>query len=318
MPANNVWGLEWLNTNSQRSYPLASDATKLDESETFRIPDSFLLSLYFPVNSSVNIEAERFFIYSIVVFSTGVSLNLGYDDGLGNTAIVATSVMPFLGHTEFKSYALVGSGDFDDSAGKVVFGKLSDIQALPAGQYLFSYAGGKLDTDCIRPVIRGVSSISLVNGNDKTEKLHGEIELIAGTNMQLSVAQVSGQPTQIRFDAIDGTGLSKTCICTDDDTTAPCIRTINGIPPTAAGDFTIMTDQCLSITDQTNGIKIADVCSSPCCGCVELEAVTRDLTRFGDAALTLQNYLNRLEGSVNRMNITVLGSRLGDGGCATQ
>lgn len=133
--------------------------------------------------------------------------------------------------------------------------------------------------------------------------------------MQLSVTYVTGQPTQIRFDAISGEGLSKTCICTDDDIQAPCIRTINGIPPTAAGDFTLLSDECIQLTGQTNGIQIQDVCSKPCCGCTELQAVTQDLTRFGDASLSLQNYLNRLEGSVNRMNLTVLGSRLGDSAC---
>jgi hypothetical protein len=315
MPSSNLWGLEWLNANAQRSYPLSDSATKLDTSGTFSIPDSFLLGLYFPVNSSINIEAERFFIYSISVFATGVSLVLGYDDGAGNVSTVAETVVPLSTHTEYRSYSLVGSGDFSDSVGKAVFGKTDDLQKLPAGQYFFNYAAGKLDTDCVRPVIRGVSSIVLVNGNDRTEKLNGVIELVAGTNMQLSVTYVTGQPTQIRFDAISGEGLSKTCICTNDDTQVPCIRTINGIPPTAAGDFTLLSDECIQLTSQTNGIQIKDVCSKPCCGCTELQAVTQDLTRFGDASLSLQNYLNRLEGSVNRMNLTVLGSRLGDSAC---
>jgi hypothetical protein len=316
MPAINTWGLEWLNSNSQRSYPISDSATKLDQTSTFRIPDSFILGLYFPVNASVNIEAERFFIYSIAVFATGASLALGYDDGAGNTAIVANTVVPFDTHTEYKSYALVGSGDYSDSAGKVVFGKLEELLNLPSGQYFFDYQGSKLDTDCIRPVLRGVTSVVLVNGNDRSEKLTGVLELVAGTNMQLSVSYTAGQPTQILFNAVSGEGLSKSCVCTDDSAIAPCIRTINGISPTAAGDFTILTDSCLSITGESNGVRIADVCSKPCCGCSELEAVTSDLTRFGDAALTFQNYLNRLEGSVNRMNLTVLGSRLGDAVCS--
>jgi hypothetical protein len=316
MPAINTWGLEWLNANSQRSYPLSDSATKTDLTGTFRIPDSFILSIYLPVNASVNIEAEKFFIYSIAVFATGASLAIGYYDGVGDPEVVANTVVPFSSHTEYKSYALVGSGNFSDSVGKVVFGKLEELQKLSAGQYFFSYAGGKLDTDCVRPVIRGVTSVRLINGTDTTEKLNGVLELVAGTNMQLSVNYVTGQPTQIRFDAIEGEGLSKSCVCTDDNTQSPCIRTINGISPTAAGDFTILSDSCLSISSESNGIRITDVCSKPCCGCSELEAVTKDLTRFGDAALTFQNYLNRLEGSVNRMNLTVLGSRLGDAVCS--
>jgi hypothetical protein len=317
MPSSNAWGLEWLNSNSVRSYPLADSATKVDESATLRLPDSIILGLYFPVNAGVNVQAENFFIRNITVFASGLSISLAYDDGTGDYPIVAVIAVSFLNHTEYKSYALVGSGVFSDSVGKIVLGRLEDLKNLPSGQFLFSYEGGKLDTDCVRPTIRGVSSLVLVNGNDRTNKLTGEIELVAGTNMQLSVVSSPGQPTQIRFDAISGEGLSKNCVCTTDDTIAPCIRTINGIPPTVVGDFTIAIDEGLTLVPTSNGIKLQDASSKPCCGCTELEAVTRDLTRFGDAALTFQNYLNRLEGSVNRMNLTVLGSRLGDAACGT-
>ena len=315
MPANHVWGIEWLNANSMRSYPLSDSASKTNGS--FRIPDGLILALYFPVNASVNVEPENFFISSLTVFGTGLSLTLSYYDGT-NSISAATAVMSFDGHTEYKSYALAGSGDFVDSVGKVVFGKLEYIEKLDAGQHLFTYNQAKLDTDVVRPIIRGVSSVVLVNGSDKSERLNGVLELVAGNNMRLSVvssSSASNDVTQIRFDAISGAGLSNSCVCTTDDDTSPCISTINGISPTLGGDFSFLTDECLELTAQTNGLKIEDVCSKPCCGCAELEAVTNDLTRFGDAALTLQNYLNRLEGSVNRMNITILGSRLGDAGC---
>ena len=326
MPATNVWGLEWLNSNSLRSYPLADSATKLDQTGTFKIPDSFIVSLYMPVNASVNVHPENFFISTITIFSTGVSLVLGYDDGNGNVTSVASTTMPFSTHTEYKSYALVGSGDFSDCVGKIVFGRLEDIQNLPSGQYLFNYEGTKLDTDCVRPVIRGITSMTLVNGNDRSEKLTGAIEFIAGTNMRITLVQNPNEPAKVRFDAVSNEGFSKNCVCTDDDEVAPCIRTINGIPPTAAGDFTIISTEGLAITPLSggtggsssgNGLKIEDVNSKPCCGCNELEAVTRNLSNFNDAKLLFQNYLNRLEGSVNRMSLTVLGSRLGDAPCGT-
>lgn len=317
MPASYAWGLEWLNANSVRSYPLAVDATKTDQSGSFKLPDSLILALYFPVSSSYNVEAENFYIKEITVFSTGLSLTVGYSDGSGEPPSVASAAMSFADHYEYRSYPLIGTGDYEESVGKIVFGKLDDLKALSSGYFIFDYADGKLDTDCVRPVIRGVSSIRVVNVNDVSEKLTGVVELVAGTNMQLSVIQASGQPTKIRFDAISGEGLSKDCVCTGDNANAPCIKTINGVPPTEAGDFTITTEQGFNITTQGNGLALTDISSNPCCGCVELEAVTRDLTKFGDAALTLQNYLNRLEGSVNRMNLTVLGSRLGDAPCVT-
>lgn len=310
MAESGIWGLEWLNSNSLRSYPLADSATKLDSTSTLRLPDSIILSLYFPVSPGVNIQAEKFFIRSLIVFGSGINISIGYDDGTEDDIVAATASLAFSTHTEYKSYLLNGTGLFSDSTGSIVLGRLEDIQNLSAGAFLFSYEGGKLDTDCIRPHIRGISSIVLVNGTDRTSKLVGEIELIAGTNMQISL--IAGSPTKIRFDAVSGAGLVRECLCVTDNALAPSIRTINGISPTSNGDFTITTDESLKIEAETNGIKLVDASSKPCCGCIELEVVTKDLTRLGDAALTLQSYLNRLEGSVNAMDMTVLNSRLRD------
>ena len=313
MAESGIWGLEWLNSNSIRSYPLADSATKLDSTSTLRLPDSIVLSLYFPVNAGVNIRAEKFFIRSFVMFGSGINISLGYDDDTNTDIPAATASIDFLTHTEYKSYLLSGIGIFSDSIGKVVLGRLEDLKSLPAGAYLFSYEGGKLDTDCVRPYIRGVSAITLVNGTDRTARLVGDIEFVAGTNMQISV--IPGSPTQIRFDAISGAGLFEDCVCVDDNALSPCIRTINGVSPNANGEFSILTDDSISVQNVTNGIKFKDANSKPCCGCTELEIVTRDLLKLGDAALTLQNYLTKLESGVNGMQAALLSTRLKDTTC---
>jgi hypothetical protein len=315
MPATNVWGFEWLNANSVRSYPLSDAATKTDVSGSFRLPDSTILSLYLPVSAGINVQAENFYLSKLAVFSSGLLVQISYNDGSDEPPLVASASLSFSNHYEYKSYSLVGVGNFSDSVGKIVLGSINDLKALPAGDYSFSYAGGKLDTDCVRPVLRGVTSLTLVNGNDTSDKLVGEIQLVAGTNMRLTVVSSNANTSVVRFDAISGEGLSKDCVCTDNNEEAPCIRTINGIAPTAAGDFSVLSDEGMTITPINNGIRLEDASSKPCCGCAELEAVTRELTKFGDSALTFQNYLNRLEGSVNRMNLTVLGSKLSDVPC---
>lgn len=312
MPVSTLWNLEWLNHNSQRAYPLTEAATKLDTSGSFKIPDGLLLALYFPVHAGIAVEPEKFYVKNVTVFATGVNVTIGYDDG-STYPTVASAAVPLSGHTEYRSYALPGAGEFDDSVGKAVFGRPADLKALPPGSYDFDPAAGRLDVDCIRPMIRGVTSIVLVNSGERSDKLTGVVELNAGTNVRLSVTAV-GAVNKVRIDAIKGEGLTKDCAC-DDSHDGPCIKTINGIPPDEAGNFVVQGDDCLIPSGIANGIKFEDQCSKPCCGCVELEAVTRDLERFGSAATTLENYLNRLEGSVNRMNLTVLGSRLNDKGC---
>jgi hypothetical protein len=164
-------------------------------------------------------------------------------------------------------------------------------------------------------MIRGISSITLVNGIEESAKLYGDIEFIAGTNIRLTPITSSDADPQIRIDAIAGEGLVEECVCEGDDTDDPCIKRINGVPPTTSGDFTLVGDDCLEITPITNGLQLKDLCSDPCCGCEELEAITRDLEQFGNAATTLSNFVNRLESEVNQFSAVVLGSRLNDRGC---
>lgn len=313
MPTTTLFNMEWLNSNSQRAYPLTEASTKLDTTGTLRLPDSILLGLYFPVHAGTVVEADKFYLKSLTVFSTGIAITIGYDDG-STYPDVASVAAPFGQHSEYKSYALAGVDDFDDSVGKVVLGRLVDLKELPPGSYEFSPSAGYLDVDTIRPVIRGVTSLVLVNNGERSPKLTGLVELIAGSNTRLSVSQPLNGPATVRIDAVRGEGLTRECDC-DDGSGGDPILTINGIPPDASGNFVIQGDDCLVPQGVTNGIKFVDQCSKPCCGCVELEAVTRDLEKFGEAATTLQNFMNRIEGSVNRMNLTVLGSRLGDFGC---
>jgi hypothetical protein len=123
-----------------------------------------------------------------------------------------------------------------------------------------------------------------------------------------------GEDPQIIFNAIEGEGLTEECIC-EDEVTAQCVRTINGIPPAANANFTFIGNDCLEITPITNGVELADVCSAPCCGCEELEAVNSQITRFGDGVVTLEGFVNRLGAEVQTMSTNVLGSRIGDRGC---
>lgn len=271
--------------------------------------------MYLPVHAGLDVEPAKFFVRSVAVFATGLNVSVGYDDGTASPPVVASAVVPFSTHREYQSYALPGAGDFDDTVGKIVIGDTSDLSTLPPGQYLFTPEAGRLDTDVVRPIIRGVSALVLVNGTERSERLYGDQELTAGTNMRITPATVNGVQ-QIRFDAINGEGLNDECVC-EGDTQDPCIKTINGVAPTPAGDFTLLGSNCITVNSVTNGLRFVDTCSDPCCGCAELEAVTRDLEKFGEAATTLNNFITRLEGQVTTMALTVLGSRIGDQACST-
>jgi hypothetical protein len=306
------WNLQWLNHNSQRSYPLTEKATKTDTLAAIRLPDSFLLALYFPVHAGLDVTPDRFFLKTVLITPTGYNLAIGYDDGSTVTDAAAVNIAKSV-HVPNRTYALSGLDSFADCVGQVVIGKLDEIDKLPPGLYTFDYAGGALESDAVRPMIRGVSSLRVANGSELSDRLYGDITLIAGTNMRLGVGSGVDGP-EIVFNAINGENLNTDCICQVPNT-GECIRCINGVC-SDDGTFTFGQGTCIEITPTANGLIFTDTCAQPCCGCEELDALNGQIDRFSDGVNTLQNFVTRLSSEVTQMSLVVLGSRLGDSGCS--
>lgn len=323
MPPN-IWNTEFLNSNAQRSYPLADDATETDLSGSFVLPKSFIVGLDLPIHASLLLSPDKFFIRSITVNSGGFGVAIAYDDETASPPTIATALVTRAAHIENASYALVGFNvpgepdlSFDDTLGKITFGRLVDLDKQPAGQFFFDYEGGKLDPDCIRPMIRAVSSLRVINGTEESERLYGDIKLVAGANIRLTPILVSGQDPQIRIDAITGEGLIESCDCGTEVDTAEPIRTINNVSPAIDGNLTLVGNTCMEITATEHGLILRDTCSQPCCGCEELEKITQDMGNLGVGARTLEAFTARLQAEVTKMSGVVLGSKLNDSGCLT-
>jgi len=313
MPLGN-WDLEWLNLNSQRSFPLTDWATKQDQTGSIKIPNSFIVALDFPVHAGHDVEAHRFFIKSLSITPLGYTVGIGYYDEDTNPLVGAVSISKAT-HTEDFTYAVAGINDFDDTVGQIAIGVLDDIDLLPPGEYEFDYADGSLEVRAIRPEIRGITSLAVVTASGETsERVYGDIELVAGENMQINVSQVPGLATQIIFNAIEGEGLNEDCVC-EEVTDEQCITAINGITPLPDGNFRMIGDDCLDVNPIEHGVQLVDTCSQPCCGCEELDALIGQIDRFADGVVTLQNFVERLGAEVEEMSQVVLGSRLGDQGC---
>jgi len=313
MPIGN-FNLQWLNHNSQRSYTLADWGSAEDDSATIKIPDDFLVGLDFPIHAGLSVQPEKFYIKTLGIYPTGYSVTVGYDDGSDYPTVASVSVASD-SHTENRSYALAGSDDYDDSVGKIVIGRLDSVALLPSGLFTFSPTATPLETDCIRPMIRGISSLTVINGNDRSDPIYGDIELVAGTNMRLVANLVEGQSPEIVFSAISGEGLNEECAC-EEVVDSPAIRYINGIPPLIDGNFRMVGSSCLTVAPITNGLQLTDTCSEPCCGCEELDALTRQIERFADGVITFQTFVGGLRSEVSQMSQVVLGSRLSDQGCS--
>lgn len=302
--------LEWLNHNTQRAYPVSAAATGLDSGGVFTIPNDFIVGMSLPVHCGLDVVPSQFYIKRIANYSTGFAITIGY---FGDSSVdVASALIARSTHTENQSYGLGGLGDFADSRGHIMIGSLAGIDDQPAGLFEFDLAGGLLEPEVIRPHIRGVMSIRLQNGSELSDSLYGYVRIIAGRRIRFRTTIAEGEDPIVIVDAIDGEGLIDDCLC--GDSTEP-IRTINGVSPDGNGNLQLVGNDCIEISSEGNGLVLTDLCSEPCCGCKELEAITSALEAFGDKATTLENFLVSLEARVTEMDMSVLGSRLGDRGC---
>ena len=309
-----VQNLEWLNHNAQRHYPLTEESGCWDSTETFRIPQDFLVSLYFPVPWSQNVLPGNFFVSRVASYATGYQVTIGYQEPGedGEIIPVATALIARITHYRNKPYILTGMGDYAGSRGSIVIGNLDTIAEEPSGVFVFNLADTRLETDAIRPQLQGITHIQFQNGNELSQLFSGVVKLRAGRNTRFRVEYDPADVAIVYWDAIDGAGLTEQCVC--DQGLAPPLRTINGFSA-LDGNLQILGNDCLEWSGQGNRLVASDVCSEPCCGCTELERITQALESFGSRAATLESFLVSLEARVSQADAVMLGSRLGDRGC---
>lgn len=297
--------LEFLNHNAMRAYPLAADVTGEDVTASFKIPTDFIVELILSVHSGINVQPGRFFLKKINASATGYKITVGYatDSAEIDVATAQVAVSTF---TPNKQYQLGGLGAFFGCRGTLVIGSLAGVTDQPTGDFNFSLSSARLETDAIRPSVLGVTSLQVENGGNLSSRLHGAIVLVAGKNMQITAVPAEGdEPARLVFDAIEGRGLVQPCACADN--TATSIYTINGIPPTADGEFSLLGDDCIKVDPLSNGIQLTDECSKPCCGCPEQTVLTQTAQAITTQAASLENYLSRLEGQISAMS-AILGT----------
>lgn len=305
--------LEWRNHNAVRRFPFAGEATLTDDSGSFEIPVDFLLDLVLPVHASIDLDPARYFVRELGSFGSGYLLIVAHDGDDGVTD-VATATVPRSGHVFGRRYALGGIEPFDDTVGHVVIGRLATIDRQPEGRYQFSLAATQLEPWSIRPNLRAVQALQVVNGGESSPLIYGDVVFGAGTNMQLVVSLVEGESPRIVFNAISGEGLVEECDCTGDNAELPCVRTINGVSP-VNDEITLVGNDCVEFEAFPGGLRISDSCCTPCCGCRELEVVTEALERLRVEQETLALFSSRFNTVQEQFSLTVLGARLGDLPC---
>lgn len=275
---------EWLNQNALRAYPLAEDTQRRPSRvpSAFVVPDcllvDFVVALVGGADAAVHLAA---------LTKTGEFMSMVWADGSGGvigSVTAATST-----HAPNTAYPLVMTEAYEDATGWAVVGDLaSALSVIPDGAWSFAPESARMETATIRPSIRGVRALRVVNDGDTSAWMSGHITLVAGQNIVLTPDTVA---KSVRIDARVTAGLNEECTCTRETRPQP-IRRINGVN---IEDLQIVGDgKCIDVRTAGSVITLVDTCSKPCCGCPELDELGR-IMGLAEASLTrLEAYAETL------------------------
>ena len=293
-----VENIEWLNQNLLRAYPLREDAdfTPLLPSGAratgLRLPTCLVTDFSFTVAFD-DADGSVPELTGVTHAADGFSFELS----LGGT-VLATRSATISGHKVNQVYPLVGQGDNADCGGWLVLGDLERAaEELPEGVYRFAPGQLPFEVSTLRMAPRGVRSITAVGkyGLRTYAPLYGNVRIIAGQDMTVRNDSANNA---IWLQAESKTGYERTepCDCGAESTRR--VRLINGM---AAEEVQIVgASGCMSVTDDTSRhlVKIADTCSTPCCGCAELNFVESAIATINKSLATLNGYAEALRARV--------------------
>ena len=298
--AERVWNSGWLSENSQRNYPLSEMATRWDVSGTVQIPNDLIVDGLLSVPYFSDLDVTLFHIQSINTFAQGVTIGIGYN----NTAF-ATVTIDSTTFTVNSTYTFFGSGDFANINGKLTVGSLANLVRTP-GALIFNTAGAMFETRVVVPQIRGITSLSVMNGTEISNQLDGALVLQSGSNIRLTMDEAT---KTIRIDALDTADLTQNCTCAETDLGNP-ILAINGTVPDESGNITLIGTDCLKITAGTNALILQDDCAQVCCSCSELSVINSAMQTLMNEVQTMNNTTIQLASVIQNLQTNILASKL--------
>ena len=65
----------WLDQNSVRAYPLSEESTRRDVSDSYTLPDDFIVDMVLPINASLDYDPSSFYLSKVTVFGVGVTID---------------------------------------------------------------------------------------------------------------------------------------------------------------------------------------------------------------------------------------------------
>lgn len=270
--------LDFLNQNSLRAYPLRAENPKIDTSGVFVIPDGLIVDACFSISSDIT---KRVFI-SRLTWSDPL-LTIEISDEL-NT-LVCTFVVNRNTHTENQTYYAAPSAAYAGASAKLTIGSVDTLFTTPSGTFQFTLSNTEFEPTTVVPSVIGINRLVFNDQFGNTNSVTGDVLLEARQNLRFTYDSLNNK---LILDAGDGLGLNQAC-----NNPTP-IRTINGVSPDNDGDFFFTSENCLTISEITNGLNFDDKCSQTCAGCDEVSTLTDRQVQMESDLLLLRDYYNSL------------------------
>jgi len=302
-----IRGNEFANRSADSRYPLHPAATGVDDSGAFAIPNDFLVGLYLAVPADSGFVPSSFHIQKIIYTAARCSAIIGASTPtstitLGQFDVIATAAESQIATYGYAFTTFTALPAYAEITGRLMIGGLDSLKLQPQGVYQFTALTAGISVDCVRPKLRHVSALEVVNASGQTFRLTGVVRLVGGTNANLRLAVEGGQRVVV-FDAVDGSQLNDQMQC--QQITSTQIKTLNGLPGNSEGEVTLIGSRCLEIAPQQQGLQLTNGCSEPCASCEEAQALKSLVDPFVTQVPTLASLINRIDMMVSQLQANI-------------
>lgn len=287
--------LDFLNLNTLRNYPIKDGADCISVDGLFKLPSDLIADLSIAAPAS---QFIKLYISRVVNSSESVTIEIAET---ADQQVVGTFVLSLVYFEPYDEWQMTPGAAYPQAIGRLTAGYAKDIKSQPSGEFRFTAESTPLLYRTFTPSVVGISYLSFTDEKGNDVHLTGNVRIHAENNLRFRTS-TEDEETVVIVDAGNGLGLNKDC---EEDDLVPPIKSINGVLPDSAGDFHLITQDCVSISPIEAGLLISDSCGKPCLGCNELGTLTDRAIAAENELFKIRDYVANLDSLVTQLTTLV-------------
>jgi hypothetical protein len=313
---------EFADANLHRVYPLDDAASGIDITSSFTLPTSLITDIFLCAPDIPSLDKTKFYIRNIIVRKFFIDILLGYDgvDEILGTFKNIDTTAPVHSTYDFVPSRIQSQDEFAPlfhMTGQIMIGEAAETLRF-LGSWLFSYPSTQIIATRIS---LGVLNVQFIQINNRI--FTGTIKLREGANVSLDV-DTSTLPNGDLETVITISATlqqeSELQLTNDADVLAALVAqfgtpilTVNGLFPDVSRNFTLLGEDCTTLTPIGNGLSISNPCATPCCDeDPNIASILENVSNLNLRYANLINFFNAQQASINDLQnkLLVLGSQI--------